>query len=488
MTSIGPSPRRAGPTRTPDTSIYDFIHGVLTLDLLGGPRRYRRRDVVDAALKFQQYTGPVTAKAVEDTTFYRYLRLVSQNEVGGEPERFGTSPGAFHESNRRRQRQGPLGMLTTSTHDHKRGEDVRARLNVLSEVPASWSRHVQRWLSWNRRKRTDVDGRAAPSRNDEYLFYQTIVGAWPLVETDAASAGSEDFAARIDAYLRKAVREAKVHTSWAAPNEAYEAALSSFVTRCLDVGSSRPFVDDVRAFVDEIARPGAVNGLAQAVLKLTSPGVPDVYQGTEFWDFSLVDPDNRRPVDYERRRAAAASDATASELLDGWRDGRIKGWVMQRVLALRAADPDLFTVGTYEPLGVDGPHADRVIAFARRLEERTAVVLAPRLVGPLLRDETAAVAARLGGHAGDAARGLRPGAPVGCVDRTAPRTRRRRSLVGRVPSVGATRGGAHRGVRGDVAPHRAGRTAWVALSLPGCGPAVRVYVRSAPTGRAHRHS
>ena len=375
--------RRAA--RTPDTSIYDFVSSVLTLDLLRDDRSYRRRDVVDAALKFQQYTGPVTAKAVEDTTFYRAVRLVSLNEVGSEPDRFGTSVNAFHEANRRRLRSHPQGMLTTATHDHKRGEDVRARLNVLSEVPRSWSRRVQRWMLLNRRKRTEVDGRAAPSRADEYLFYQTVVGAWPSSPVGADVEAS--FVERIDAYMLKAVREAKLHTSWAAPHEDYEQAVSSFVTRCLDPELSRPFVDDVAAFVREIAPAGAVNGLAQVLLKLTSPGVPDVYQGTELWDLSLVDPDNRRPVDYEARRESIARPASPRDDLATWPDGRIKQRIIRRLLEVRSAHPELLTSGAYLALAVEGPHADRVIAYARRHEGRTLIVVAPRLVWPLLQGE-----------------------------------------------------------------------------------------------------
>jgi (1->4)-alpha-D-glucan 1-alpha-D-glucosylmutase len=375
--------RRAA--RTPDTSIYDFVSSVLTLDLLRDDRSYRRRDVVDAALKFQQYTGPVTAKAVEDTTFYRAVRLVSLNEVGSEPDRFGTSPSAFHEANRRRHRSHPDGMLTTSTHDHKRGEDLRARLNVLSEVPRAWRGRVQRWMLLNRRKRSEADGRAAPSRGDEYLFYQTVVGAWPFSPAGAEVEGT--FVERIDAYMLKAIREAKEHTSWAAPHEEYERAVSSFVTRCLDPELSRPFVEDVAAFVREIAPAGAVNGLAQVVLKLTSPGVPDVYQGTELWDFSLVDPDNRRPVDYATRRAFLGRPSAAGEELASWHDGRIKQRIIQRLLEVRRAHPELFTGGAYLPLAVEGLHADRVIAFARRHEDRTLVVIAPRLVWSLLQEE-----------------------------------------------------------------------------------------------------
>jgi (1->4)-alpha-D-glucan 1-alpha-D-glucosylmutase len=386
--AVGRARREA---RTPDRSVFDFVHAVLTLDLLRAGGSHRRRDVVDAALKFQQYTGPVMAKATEDTTFYRYVRLVSTNEVGGEPARFGTSPAAFHETNRRRLRSHPDSLLATATHDHKRGEDVRARLNVLSEVPREWRRRVQRWLQLNRRKRSEVDGRPAPSRADEYLFYQTVVGAWPLELVAPEFDGLAVFRERIDAYMRKAVREAKLRTSWAAQDEPYEEALTNFVARTLDLRSSRPFIDDVHAFVEDIAAAGAVNGLAQTLLKLTSPGVPDVYQGTEGWDLSLVDPDNRRPVDYRSLRDdLAAVDASWGELLGAWRDGRVKQALIARTLALRRDDPELFAAGEYLALEPAGAEAHRVLAFARCRGRRRLLVIVPRLSRSLLRRPTQA--------------------------------------------------------------------------------------------------
>lgn len=372
--------------RTPDTSIYDFIHAVLTLDLLQEQRSYRRRNVIDAMLKFQQYTGPVMAKSMEDTVFYRAVRLVSLNEVGGDPGKFGTSVKAFHEANRRRLAAHPHSLLATATHDHKRGEDVRARLNVLSEVPREWGRRVRRWMKFNARKRGEADGIPAPSARDEYLFYQALVGAWPYELTAPGLEGIADYAARLDAYMLKAVREAKLRTSWAAPNAGYERAVSEFVQRCLDPALSGPFLEDVCAFVADIAPAGAVNGLGQVLLKLTSPGVPDIYQGTELWDFSLVDPDNRRPVDYGVRQAFLHTGAPAGDdLLHSWRDGRIKQHLIRRILALRGERPGLFSAGDYVPLEASGPHAGRVIAFARTCGGESVVAVATRLSRPLLR-------------------------------------------------------------------------------------------------------
>lgn len=374
--------------RTPDTSIYEFIRQVLTLDLVGAGGGHRRRDVVDAALRFQQYTGPVMAKAMEDTAFYRYVRLASLNEVGSEPGRFGTRPAAFHEDNRHRLRDYPLSMLATATHDHKRGEDMRARLNVLSEIPREWARRVRRWQQMNRRKGRLLDGRPAPGRNDEYLYYQTVLGAWPYDVGPPDFDGLQRFSGRIGSYMLKAAREAKLRTSWAAPNEAYEEALSEFVARTLDPRQSRPWLEDLRSLVEQIAPAGAVNGLAQVLLKLVCPGVPDTYQGCELWDFSLVDPDNRRPVDFALRLAAlAAADATScDELLGHWRDGRIKLHLTSRMLDVRRRMPELFAAGDYRPLEARGSHADRVIAVLRTHENLACVGVAPRLAWPLLQN------------------------------------------------------------------------------------------------------
>lgn len=372
----------------PDTSVYDFIHGVLTTDLAGRERSgYRPADVLRTAMKYQQFTGPATAKSVEDTAFYRYVRLLSLNEVGGEPGRWGTTVPAFHHVNQERLRRHPYSMVATATHDHKRGEDTRLRIDALSEMPADWSRHVRRWTRLNRFKKRDIDGRPAPGRNDEYLLYQTLVGAWPL---DLHASGGEGMAAfrdRIAAYMLKAVRESKLRSSWSAPDTDYENALERFVHGILDPARGAGFLADFQGFHDRIARIAAVGGLSQPLLRTTVPGVPDLYQGTEFWDLSLVDPDNRRPVDWDRRRSGLENedrDPDPAALLRDWRDGRVKQHVVARALRLRLRLPALFAAGDYLPVEAAGPHADRVIAFLRRFEGVLALVVAPRLVGPLL--------------------------------------------------------------------------------------------------------
>ena len=376
-------------SRLPDTSVYDFIRDILTL----GPERglrwsHRRADVVDTALRFQQYTGPVTAKAVEDTAFYRYLRLVSLNEVGGDPQFFAISPEAFHEANQRRGERHPLSMVTTATHDHKRGEDVRARLAVLSESPREWTGRVRRWRRMNRGATTELPSGRAPTPADEYLFYQTLVGCWPP-ELDSSQA--EALAAlvrRLKAYAEKAAREAGTRTSWLARNEEYEDALAAFIDGVLDPERNRSFVDEMVAFVQEIAPAGVVNSLAQVVLKETVPGVSDHFQGTEFWDLSLVDPDNRRPVDYVPRVESLARPPVGREgwakLLAEWPSGQVKQHLIARLLDLRRRDPALFLEGRYHALDCSGSQAPRVMAFARVQGERALMVVVPRLVAGLI--------------------------------------------------------------------------------------------------------
>ncbi len=368
-----------------ELSAFDFLHAALSTDLAESGH-YRRRDVIATAMHFQQLTGPVMAKAVEDTAFYRYLRLISLNEVGGEPQHFGTSPSAFHTVVQQTLRFHPLTMLASATHDHKRGEDVRARINALSELPQEWRRRVRRFALLNRSRRQEIAGRRVPSRNDEYLLYQTLLGAWPLEVLAPEDLAASDFAERIVAYMIKALREAKLETSWTAPDAAYEDGVAQFVRRILDPVSGRAFIADLLPFADQIARIGAVNGLAQTLLKLTVPGVPDSYQGTELWDLSLVDPDNRRPVDFELRSRWLAEPRPAFELVRDWRSGRIKQQLIARTLALRQRQPALFRDGDYLPLASAGAHAERIVAFARRSDQRLAIVIVPRLVTPLLRD------------------------------------------------------------------------------------------------------
>ena len=378
----------------PDASVFDFLHGLLTTDLVEQPKSgYSRQTVVRFAMKVQQYSGPVMAKGLEDTAFYRYNRLVSLNEVGGHPDLFGVAVSAFHRANAERARRWPHAMLGTSTHDTKRGEDTRARLNVLSEIPEEWERQVQAWSRIIRARRGDIESTAPPDHNDEYLLYQLLVGAWPVefIDVDALDADAlAAFAKRVEGALIKSVREAKVHSTWAAPNEAYEEPLKSFLRDCLDATRSNTFLDSFRAFAARIARLGVLNSLAQTLLKLTVPGVPDFYQGTELWDLSLVDPDNRRPIDYDVRRALMTELANPTPapgaipaLLERWKDGRVKLALISRTLALRQAHPDLFAEGGYEALEVGGARENHLCAFARRCGGKSVVVAVPRLVAAL---------------------------------------------------------------------------------------------------------
>jgi (1->4)-alpha-D-glucan 1-alpha-D-glucosylmutase len=367
-----------------DHTVFDFLYAALSTDLVG-TRGYERADVIATAMHFQQLTGPVMAKSLEDTAFYRYNRLVSLNEVGGDPSHFGESPSAFQHLLQQQQRRHPLSMLTTATHDHKRGEDVRARVDALSELPLEWRRQVGRWSRLNRLKRRELDGQRVPGRNDEYLLYQTLLGAWPLEIDTPDHPALAEFTERIVAYMLKASREAKQRTSWAAPDQEYEAGLERFVRRILDPQEGRAFLSDLLAFQPRIALIGALNGLAQILLKLTVPGVPDTYQGCELWDLSLVDPDNRRPVDFELRRESLEQRAHPVALLASWRDGRIKQHLIASTLALRRRHPDLFESGSHEPIDAVGPLADRVLAFARRTERATIIVVVPRLIAALLQ-------------------------------------------------------------------------------------------------------
>jgi (1->4)-alpha-D-glucan 1-alpha-D-glucosylmutase len=378
--AVGHARKRSGLV---DRSIFDFLRAALSTDLTQN-RDYQKRDVIATAMRFQQLTGPVMAKSVEDTAFYRYHRLICLNEVGGEPNQFGTSPAAFHHVMQQRQRRHPHTMLAIATHDHKRGPDVRARIAALSEMPAEWRRRVRRWATLNRFKRQEVDDQRVPGRNDEYLLYQTLVGAWPFEITAPDDPGLSDFAERIVGYMIKASREAKVRTSWTAPDTDYEAGLERFIRRVLDPQDSRVFLSDLLPFQAKVALIGAVNGLAQTLLELTAPGVPDTYQGAELWDPSLVDPDNRRPVDYDLRARFLQQQAPVGSLLQGWQDGRIKQHLVARALALRRADPELFASGTYVPLAATGEHADRIVAFARQSGSAALIVAVPRLIAPML--------------------------------------------------------------------------------------------------------
>jgi (1->4)-alpha-D-glucan 1-alpha-D-glucosylmutase len=370
---------------TTNVTVYDFIRDMLLLrPPEPGDDDYRQAQL-EFVMKFQQVTGPVMAKAVEDTVFYTWNRLVSLNEVGGDPERFGIPLEAFHQRNAERAARWPHTMCATATHDTKRGEDVRARITVLSEVPREWQARLARWRRLNRRRRQPVGERLVPSRNEEYLFYQTLVGAWPLGPPDAA--GHPALVERMSAYMLKAVREAKVNTSWINPDEAYEAAVGRFVSAVLDPAEGAAFLADLREFLATVGDAGLFAALSQALLKCACPGVPDLYQGTELWDFSLVDPDNRRPVDYGRRsallaelesRAGADLDALAAELLAARTDGRVKLYLLWRALGARARHAALQPGGGYRALAARGPRAEHVCAFARLAGDDHVVVIAPR--------------------------------------------------------------------------------------------------------------
>ncbi len=377
-------------------SLFSFVRDTMLLRNLAEFRAEDRQEVVEVVMRLQQMTGPVMAKSVEDTAFYRYHRLIALNEVGGHPEQFGLDLAAFHAHNAERARLWPQAMLASSTHDTKRSEDVRARLNLLSELPAAWGAAVERWADWNRPLKRQIDGELWPDPNAEYLLYQTLVGAWPEhEETGGRLKDGPAFVERIAQYMEKATREAKLHTSWVNPDEEYDGALRDFVAALLEPERSGPFLADLAAFVAAIAPLGRVNSLAQTLLKLTAPGVPDLYQGSELWDLSLVDPDNRRPVDYElRRRLLAELDARAGEpegraaladeLRETMADGRIKLYLVSRALRLRRERPQLFAEGGYTPLATSGAGAEHVCAFARTRGDEAAIVVVPRLVAGLL--------------------------------------------------------------------------------------------------------
>jgi (1->4)-alpha-D-glucan 1-alpha-D-glucosylmutase len=362
-----------------DASIYDWLEQVLTLVVPERAGPAERAERLDWVMRFQQITGPVTAKGFEDTALYRFNRLVSLNEVGGDPSRFGVSLAEFHAENTARVRRSPHGLSATATHDTKRGEDMRARVNVLSEIPDEWRRHVALWQRLNRRHRAMLDGRAVPGANTEYLIYQTLVGAWPLE------------IARLRDYLMKAVHEAKSHTSWINPDARYDKAIAAFAEAVLDPTRSQAFLDDFTAFHGRIAHFGALNSLAQTLIKITAPGVPDFYQGTELWDLSLVDPDNRRPVDWALRRRLlgdleraleATSDRAgfAFELFKNKDDGRVKLFLIRGALAFRRRRSALFAAGDYRPLEARGPLAEHLCAFARVGEDGAALTVVPRLL------------------------------------------------------------------------------------------------------------
>jgi len=398
---------RRARARNPLTSrrVFAFIRDML---LQQSPDTFTDADRAEQrrfAGKFQQVTAPVTAKGIEDTAFYIYNRLISLNEVGGEPDRFGVSPQAVHAYNGMRQSQWPYALSPLSTHDTKRSEDVRARINVLSELPEEWQSCLARWTKMNERLRVQVEDDAAPDRNEQSMLYQSLLGAWPF---DAMSPEElATFVQRIQAYMEKALHEAKVHTSWINPNEDYDNAVRTFVQRLLDPAENADFLSDFVQFQKKISFFGMFNSLSQTLLKFTCPGVPDTYQGTELWDFSLVDPDNRRPVDYGLRSRMLRDLAeqtkrdgqaqTAKDLLENAEDGRIKLYITQLALGLRRRYPGLFTTGSYAPVQATGSKSGHVFAFSRTSGNTIALVVVPRLITRITRPGRAPVGAEAWG-------------------------------------------------------------------------------------------
>ncbi len=374
-----------------DPSIYDFLRDVLLQRHPEGLTDDEKREWLEFTLKLQQVTGPVSAKAVEDTAFYTYARLVSLNEVGSDPRRFGTQAAEVHAMLAERAERSPSSLSATSTHDTKRSEDVRVRIDALSELPGEWRSAVVRWSRMNAAHRGGEEGRPAPDRRDELFLYQTLVGAFPDEGLDPATSARAAFVERIQRYMEKALREAKVHTSWTNPSEEYETGVRRFVAAIL---ASPEFLADLASLAGRVARAGRISSLAQVALKCAAPGVPDVYQGCELWDLSLVDPDNRRPVDFEQRArslegidaelargpADRAALARALSTLEGLASGRAKLLLLRAALHLRRAEPALFRAGDYRPLEADGPLAGRVFAFSRAVAGRALVCAVPRLV------------------------------------------------------------------------------------------------------------
>jgi (1->4)-alpha-D-glucan 1-alpha-D-glucosylmutase len=336
-------------------------------------------EALDAIMRFQQYTGAVMAKGFEDTALYRYPRLLSLNEVGSSPDQFGLSVEAFHEFNRVRQQKWPLTMNATSSHDTKRGEDVRARLNVLSELAKEFQTNLVRWHGINAARTRQINGVAAPDGCEEYYLYQTLLGAYSFK-------ASPDFSERIKLHMVKALREAKVHSSWLTPNSLYEDTVTNFAQEIL---SSKDFMDVFLPFQQKVAYFGCINSLAQVLLKIASPGIPDFYQGTELWDLNLVDPDNRRPVDFQLRQrllaeTAQLQPAKAPELLETLETGQAKLYVTCRALQFRRQHKQLFEQGQYLPLAAEGPYAENVVAFLRKKDDEFALVVVPRFSVSLL--------------------------------------------------------------------------------------------------------
>lgn len=374
-------------------AVLEFIRNLLLLETPEDCDERGNELCRELVLKFQQLTGPVMAKGLEDTAFYKYNRLVSLNDVGGDPSSFGISFKDFQAWLDSQRAHWPNSLLATATHDTKRGEDLRARISVLSEMPKRWRQALQRWRKMNGRHKTAARGVMAPDANDEYLLYQTLLGAWP---TETGLDALASFRQRVTSYMLKALKEAKTHTSWTDPDPAYESAITIFIQKLLDESFSKQFLENFISFQRKVAFFGQFNSLSQLLIKITSPGVPDFYQGAELWDLNLVDPDNRGPVDFARRRQMlaelksqwAGSRADQLALLNGllrnWRSGQIKLHLTWRALKFRREHPQLFQKGDYLPLNATGPAGEHVCASARVFENQTCLSVVPRLVHTLV--------------------------------------------------------------------------------------------------------
>jgi len=381
--------RDRAPAAVVSDESFEFLRRAFLLAPPAGLEKHKEQ-WLDFVLRWQQFTGAVMAKGLEDTAFFVHHGLISLNEVGCNPLRkeirFGVA--AFHQYNKKTFREHPFTLNATSTHDTKWSEDVRALINVLSEIPGEWKARLARWSELNQWKRTMVEGRVVPSPNEEVLLYQSMLGIWPLEALRSEEERSQ-LRERIETFMLKAAREAKTHSSWVSPNEVYENALRTFIAAVCDCSVENEFLRDFLEFGERIAPYGACNALAQVLLKITSPGVPDFFQGNELWNFRLTDPDNRVEVDFEKRRKGSETlDASAepASLLENWRDGGLKMFLTKEALRLRHANRDLFQKGDYLPLEAEGEHRDSACGYARKLENSWVLTVVPRLATRLTPD------------------------------------------------------------------------------------------------------
>lgn len=336
--------------------------------------------------RFQQLTSPAAAKAVEDTAFYRSAALLSRNDVGFNPQNFSAPSIQFHQQNTARAKNFPNNLLATATHDHKRGEDTRARLAVISERAEWYLEKIQHWQTLAIPLQSNLADGPAPSPGDELIIYQTLLGSWPLSLDEHDSKGIQAYLERLLPWQEKSLREAKLRSNWSTPNSDYETCCRDFLTRLLTAEETGEVRHQICAAAQSLAPAAALNSLSQTLLRMTAPGVPDLYQGTEFWDFSLVDPDNRQPVDFTARAAALAAPVSTRALIDQWQNGHIKQWLIAKTLGLRKTHRDLFAQGDYQPLAIEGKQADHAIAFMRQFQGKCLIVIAPRLIAALLAD------------------------------------------------------------------------------------------------------